>query len=244
MKKSELKNKRLQMIADSMTDCRKFADIGTDHAWLPIYMVSNGFCNSAIACDIRKGPISVAQKNISGYGLSDKIETRLGPGFSVLSENDGLDAAVIAGMGGLMIAGILDNNKNVSQSLPMLYLQPNTCEPELRAYLYENDYEIVDEMAELDGRHTYLMIKCRYNPDSHKTQNESSDSVKRQIRLILGDVMPARRNDKDKLYFAKLKNKTERILAGLDSSEKSTEERQLRREVYERLAVSLDELMK
>ena len=48
------------MIADSMADCRKFADIGTDHAWLPIYMVSNAFCEEAVACDIRKGPISKA----------------------------------------------------------------------------------------------------------------------------------------------------------------------------------------
>ena len=244
MKKSELKNKRLQMIADCMSDCKKFADIGTDHAWLPIYMVSNGFSEEAIACDIRKGPISVAQKNISEYGLTDKIETRLGPGFSVLSENDGLDAAVIAGMGGLMIAGILDNDKNISQSLPMMYLQPNTCEPELRNYLYNNGYEIVDEQAELDGRHTYLMIKCCYNPSFNETQNESSDSSEWQIRLILGDVMPLRRNDKDKLYFVKLKNKTERILAGLDSSEKETEERKFQREVYENLAARLEELLK
>ena len=244
MKKTELKNKRLQMIADSMADCRKFADIGTDHAWLPIYMVSNGFCEEAVACDIRKGPISVAQKNISEYGLADRIETRLGPGFSVLSESDGLDAAVIAGMGGLMIAGILDNDKNISESLPMMYLQPNTCEPELRNYLFENGYEIVDEQAELDGRHTYLMIKCRYNPDSKQMRNDTPDVAEWQIRLILGDVMPARRNNKDKLYFEKLKIKTERILAGLDSAEKETDDRKFQRTVCEKLAERLEELLK
>ncbi|MBE7064213.1 MAG: SAM-dependent methyltransferase [Ruminococcaceae bacterium] len=244
MKKTELKNKRLQMIADSMTDCKKFADIGTDHAWLPIYMVSNGFSERAIACDIRKGPISVARKNISEYGLAGLIETRLGSGLSVLSTRDALDAVVIAGMGGMLIAEIIDCDKELAQSLPRMYLQPNTCEPELREYLFKNGYEIVDEQAQQDGRHTYLMIKCHYNPFPKQITNSPDDSVEKQIRFILGDIMPVRRNNRDKLYFAKLKTKTERILAGLDSSEKTNEERILRREVYERLAVRLDELMK
>lgn len=232
------------MIADNMTDCKRFADIGTDHAWLPVYMVSNGFSESAIACDIRKGPISVARKNISEYGLSAIIETRLGPGFSVLSSDDELDAVVVAGMGGLMIAEIIENDKTFAQTLPMMYLQPNTCEPELREYLYKNGYETVDEQAEQDGRHTYLMIKCRYNPALNQIIREPEDFIEEQIRLTLGEIMPFRRSESDRLYFVKLKNKTDRILAGMDTSVKETEERTRRRAVYEALNERLDELLR
>jgi len=97
----ELKG-RLKLIADLTPKCNIVCDIGTDHAYIPIYLVMNKKCQRALACDVRKGPIGFAEKNIAEYGLSQYISTRIGYGLEPLEDNE-VDVVVIAGMGGLLI---------------------------------------------------------------------------------------------------------------------------------------------
>ncbi len=229
---NELKNKRLMMISEMLPRCDKMADIGTDHAWLPIYAVSNGICKSAVAGDVKKGPIAVAQKNISEYGIGSKIETRLGSGLSVLlSDFETCDAAVIAGMGGLLICDILNNDIEIAKSLKTLILQPNTSEYELREYLYLNGFEIIDEQACRDGRHTYVAMKCRYSGEVA----DKNITPEKQLEFFTGSIMPKRKSKSDMLYFEKLKNKAEKVTEGINSAETSNEFSEKRLELYKRL---------
>ena len=152
---------RLQIIADSIKECGTLADIGTDHAYLPIYLVKKGGIKEAIAADINKGPIEIAQGRIRANMLADKIQTRQGNGLQVLQPHEA-EVIVIAGMGGMLIAEILEQSKAVAQSAKQLVLQPMLDAGKLRRYLLEQGYEIFDEELAKEDRKIYEILWVRY----------------------------------------------------------------------------------
>lgn len=134
-------------------------DVGTDHAILPIYLCLAGKIDSAIASDIRKGPLENAERNISSHGLEGKIRTMLTPGLCGM---DGLSPSdiAIAGMGGIMIKDIISDSEVARRS--HLILQPMTHSHILRSYLCENGFETAEErLAKADGR-VYVVLSARY----------------------------------------------------------------------------------
>ncbi|MCD7847183.1 MAG: class I SAM-dependent methyltransferase [Oscillospiraceae bacterium] len=137
------------------------ADIGTDHAWLPIYLVESGRCESAYACDIAEGPLSFAKKNIAGAGLEDKIATVLSDGLTELSDENITDI-IIAGMGGEMIRDILRNGLEKAKKVNLI-LQPNTRAWELIDWLYRNGFEVSNQKAVADGKFVYPVINARFS---------------------------------------------------------------------------------
>lgn len=151
---------RLQKIADSISDCNTIADIGTDHAYLPIYIVRKGVAKRAIASDVNKGPIEIAEGRIRAYRLENKIETRLGSGLTVLEENEA-DVVVIAGMGGMLIADIIAASMNVAKTAKNLVLQPMLDSGKLRAYLMDSGFEIFDEELVKEDRKFYEILWVR-----------------------------------------------------------------------------------
>ncbi|MBR2578981.1 MAG: SAM-dependent methyltransferase, partial [Clostridia bacterium] len=107
--KNNLKlSSRLKLCTEMVTPNHQIADIGTDHAYIPVWLALNGKITSALACDIRKGPLENASKNIEQYGLSNTIKTRLSDGLVNIAENEA-DEIIIAGMGGNIISNILRN---------------------------------------------------------------------------------------------------------------------------------------
>ncbi len=136
-------------------------DIGTDHAWLPIYLVQSGKCERAYACDIAEGPLSFAEKNISDAGLEDRIETILSDGLTEISNGEITDI-IIAGMGGEMIRDILAGGGDKAKKANLV-LQPNTRAWELVDWLSGNGFEVVLEKAVRDGRFIYPVINARYS---------------------------------------------------------------------------------
>ena len=101
---------RLMAIANLVSKNRIFADIGTDHAYLPVYLVENGIVNRAIAADLRVGPLDNAKETVVSHNLTDKIELRLSDGLDNFKENEAQEIAV-AGMGGLLIASCVERTK-------------------------------------------------------------------------------------------------------------------------------------
>ena len=99
-------DKRLEAIASRVRRGCRLADIGTDHAYLPIYLMQRGICERVIAVDINESPLAVAAQNINKANLQDKIALRLGSGLSVLAPDE-VDDIVIAGMGGVLFANLL-----------------------------------------------------------------------------------------------------------------------------------------
>lgn len=158
---------RLKLIADKVPKCNVLADIGTDHAYIPIFLVQNGVCQKAIASDIKIGPVKMASNNISLYKLSEKIETRLGNGLDTIEINEA-DSIIIAGMGGTLLTELLEANKQKAVSTNALVLQPMNDLHVLRKWLYDNAFEIYDEEMVAEGPKMYCVMSAKYSGNKKK----------------------------------------------------------------------------
>lgn len=151
-------SKRLQALANMVNCDEVVADIGTDHGYVPIYLVQEGICKKTYACDINKGPYEKAKQHIAAYGLSDKIEARLSDGMKALDEGEAT-TVLIAGMGGALVIKILDQDRQLWESLRYAILQPQSEIDKVRQYLQGNGWNIMQEdMIFEDGKY-YPMMK-------------------------------------------------------------------------------------
>ena len=162
---------RLNSIIQNISG-KTLADIGTDHAYIPIYLLQNGLINYAIACDIKKGPLDIARNNVKKYNIKN-IELRLGSGLNPIAENE-TETVVIAGMGGDMIMSILSENSEKSHSFKEIILQPMNCQKELRMWLINNGFEIVGEDLSKEGFKVYNLIKIKSGKNKCRFESELS----------------------------------------------------------------------
>lgn len=151
---------RLKLIAD-LVEGKTVADIGTDHAYIPIHLMKNGRCDRVIASDVNKGPSEIAKNHIKSEGL--EIEVRTGSGLSVLMPGEVQDI-IIAGMGGKLICEILEANAEVAKK-SRLILQPMNGQYELRTFLLKEGYNISYEDLALEGFKVYNVIVCDMNKE-------------------------------------------------------------------------------
>lgn len=171
---------RLQKIADQVTIGYRVADIGTDHGYIPIYLLKNKISPFVIAGDINKKPLKRAEDNIKNHNLSCSIEVRLGSGLSILKLNE-VDTAIIAGMGGLLIIELLENSKEIAQNLKALILQPMQAQPELRKYLANNGFIIEKDILVKEDRHIYEIIVAKSG------EQKVTDSIFYEIGFYIDD---------------------------------------------------------
>ena len=144
-------NKRLELVA-SYVENRRLADIGSDHAYLPIFLAKEGKLDYAIAGEIVEGPHKVSIKNVKEEGLSDIIECRKAAGLDAITLEDNIEVITICGMGGKLISDILEDGKDKLINKPNLILQPNVGECFVREKLQKLGYNIVAEnIIEEDG---------------------------------------------------------------------------------------------
>ena len=120
-------------------------DVGSYHAYLPIELVERGHIKSAIAGEVVEGPYQSAVKNVEAHGLKEKIQVRLANGLAAFEEADQVSVITIAGMGGRLIARILEEGLDTLANVERLILQPNNREDDLRIWLQENGFQIVAE---------------------------------------------------------------------------------------------------
>lgn len=154
-------SQRLRDVASFVPNGSKLLDVGSDHAYLPIFLLGKERISSAIAGEVVKGPYESAQKNIIEYGLTDKIEARLANGLAAFEISDQVNVISICGMGGRLIADILDAGKDKLANVERLILQPNNREDDLRRWLIANHYSITDEkiMTENDKYYEILVAE-------------------------------------------------------------------------------------
>ena len=152
-------SKRLLAVA-SLVGKGTVADVGTDHAQLPIWLVQNGHAR-ALASDINEGPCQRARVNIYQWGLHGKIKVKCCAGLDGIKEFSP-DNIVIAGMGGEMIASILAASDYPKESRCKLVLAPQSMQDVLRKYLCESGYAIDSETVVADGGKYYQIISARY----------------------------------------------------------------------------------
>ena len=142
---------RLRAIASKVKTQSIVADIGTDHAYIPVFLVAHSISNKVIACDINEGPLQRANNHIIQNNLQYKIETRLGSGLKVIKPNE-VDTVIIAGMGGVLITEILQESVDIIKTVKRLILQPMVGQEVVRAWLNKNGYIIIDEELSKEDR--------------------------------------------------------------------------------------------
>lgn len=150
-------DKRLRCVASMVRQNARLADIGTDHAHLPVYLLQENRIVRAIAADIGEGPADAARRTVGAAGLADKVAVRVGDGLSVISPEEVTDI-VIAGMGGETIIHILSEARWLKKGDYRLVLQPMSKTVELREWLFENGFVIEEEHLVKDGHHLYCVM--------------------------------------------------------------------------------------
>ena len=152
---------RLMTAAALVTQGYTLADVGTDHGYIPIYLLQQKKIPSAIAMDINEGPLERAKEHIALYGLQAYIQTRLSDGVAALKPGE-VEAVLIAGMGGGLVMHILKDGEKVCQSAKELILQPQSEIEHVREFLREEGYTILaEDMVYEDGKF-YPMMKVQY----------------------------------------------------------------------------------
>lgn len=151
---------RLQRVGAAVPLGARLADIGSDHAYLPVALMLKDKISFAVAGEVVKGPYESAHKQVLKNGLSEKIIVRLADGLAAIQPEDQITAITIAGMGGTLIRSILENGL-ISQQLSgkeRLILQPNVGEPGLRFWLMKNKYQIIHEEIIEEHQKIYELI--------------------------------------------------------------------------------------
>ncbi len=149
---------RLRCIVDC-TRAEVVADIGCDHAYVPIALIDEGRAKRVIACDINKGPVLIADENIKKHNKTEFIKTRIGGGLAPIDEGEA-DTVIIAGMGGELICTILNDDIKKAQ-MSTLVLQPMNDQHTVREFLINNGFEIINEDIALEGFKVYNIIVAK-----------------------------------------------------------------------------------
>lgn len=152
---------RLALCASMVRNGTALADVGTDHAHLPIDLALREKIKSAVASDVRPGPLQAAEKNVARYGVSGLVSLRLSDGLDRILPGEA-DDIVIAGMGGELIMKIIGRACWLKDTEKHLILQPMTSEAELRVFLAQEGFSILREEAVLEGNHVYTVILSAY----------------------------------------------------------------------------------
>lgn len=218
---------RLEAISKITPHCNCFADIGTDHAYLPVYLCQAGICKSAIASDIVKGPVEHAQSTVSKYNLNDKISVRMGNGLSSIKKDEA-DVICIAGMGGLVISEILKNGRELTDKAKAVILQPMTAVSDLREFLYNNGFCITAEyLAEDNGK--------IYNILSVKSDDNEVYKAPSEAELFLGKYLIENKPPIFEKYLTQKINKLAIAISGLKKSNNAVDKLEIYTKLYNEL---------
>ncbi len=163
-------SKRLLTVAGFVTRGYVAADIGTDHGYVPIYLVKNHICPQAYAMDINEGPLKAARENIKREGLAQQITVCLSDGMEKLRPGQA-DSVIISGMGGELIVQILRNSK-VNDTVKEFILSPQKNPEVLRRYLWQNHFCVVDETMLKDSGKYYTVMKVVHGKERPYDETE------------------------------------------------------------------------
>ncbi|MBD5088983.1 MAG: SAM-dependent methyltransferase [Clostridiales bacterium] len=164
-------SERLQAVVNLITKGAMVADIGCDHAYLSIYMAEENLASKIIALDVNKGPLERAKENIKQYHAETQIETRLSNGLMALEPGE-VDTLLIAGMGGALMQKILTGKKEVLEQVKELVLQPQSEIRDLRVFLENIGFYIIQEDMVMDAGKYYVMLKAKREEHPPKVEKE------------------------------------------------------------------------
>ena len=177
-----------------VTPGNRLADVGTDHGFLPLYLLEQGRIPSALAMDVNKGPLERAMEHIAENNCQQYIETRLSDGLEKLNPGEA-DTIVIAGMGGGLMVRILTADLCKLDGVKELILQPQSEQQEVRKCIANIGFSIVDEDMLVEDEKYYVVIRAVPDPAQIMTGEGHSDSVSlNQLGILYGPVLLAKKH--------------------------------------------------
>ena len=167
-------DKRLLSCADYVRAGAVFADIGTDHGYLPIFLLKSGRIERAYLSDVNAGPLSSAERNVGDEGLSHKCEFILTDGAAALAGR-GITDYAICGMGGELIARIIEDAPHLKSEGTRLILQPMTKQEHLRRYLASAGFSVLDERFSADSGKYYVTLLAEYTGECREISESEAE---------------------------------------------------------------------
>ncbi|WAH38558.1 tRNA (adenine(22)-N(1))-methyltransferase [Alicyclobacillus dauci] len=231
-------SKRMQKIVEHIPKCESLADIGTDHAFIPIHTVQTKRALHAIATDLREGPLRKARENVNRHGLKELIELRLGNGFQPIRPGE-VDVIVSAGIGGHVHTQMLDESPKVTQSVSTIIFQPMNAGHLLRSRLDELHFTLSSEALVLDDDRIYEIIIATPNAHRDPAYDPYRDDPS---RLMLAYTYgPLLLRDPDELFHMRLEREINKLRAVQHSVQ--TSDNLEARERFDTLQAEIEQLL-
>ena len=197
---------RLNKVSEIINTCDTLADIGSDHGYLPIYLLKTNKINRALITDMNKGPLDNAKRTTAKYNVSEKCDFLLGDGLNCLRGLPSPDVISICGMGGELIKAIISENEDIARKSDLV-LQPMNNPAILRKYLLSKGYEIYAEGIVKDDYHFYQMFAARYSAQSFDTSSyqeadyEFADILISQKDSTMLEYLQYKKDVQEKIYI-------------------------------------------
>lgn len=214
---------RMLMVAQCLKPCDTVYDIGTDHCYIPIYLIRQGICNKAIATDVKKGPVEKAIENIQLFGVENVVDAFVSDGITHVGNSADI---IISGMGADVIIGILAKNMEYAKSANQIIIQCQSKTERLRAFLWDNGFDIYDERLTVEKSKIYNVFAVKYV--NRKQQYTNLEAIASKILVQQGHDLLER-------YIKKYTKKLDDIIAGSKKNNKSYNENLLLKNELEEL---------
>lgn len=205
-------SKRLETVASFVPTGAVVADIGSDHAYLPCYLVHNGIVTKAIAGEVVKGPFESALRQVKLEGLQEHITVRLADGLEAIEQSDGVNTITIAGMGGPLIVSILEKNPEALNKVTRLILQPNIHAKVIRQWAIQNHWAILDEEILKEDEKIYEVLVLQ------RGEMELSEQ-----EILLGKQLMANKTDVFVEKWSKEIENWRRILTSIERADDTSD---------------------
>lgn len=226
---------RLRTVATFITEGAYFADIGSDHAYLPCYVCLYDGKAHAIAGEVKDGPFKSALETVNKYDLSSRVEVRLGDGLHVLQAGE-VNLLVIAGMGGSLIRSILEEGKDRLRGVQRIIAQPNVNERNVRKWFYENNYTITYEEILEESGHIYEIIVA-----DREAAKSSYKTDALQEQLLFGPLLL---EHKTETFIKKWNNELSKRISVINEMKKAKEQNKSKISEFEKELSWVQEVLK
>lgn len=220
-------SKRLQVVASFVPFGARLADVGSDHAYLPLFLVEKGQIDFAVAGEVVPGPYESAREHVTEAGRLSQIAVRLADGLAAVKADDQISVVTIAGMGGRLIAAILEAGQAALAGVERLILQPNNREDDVRQWLVTHGFQLVAEtILEEQGKIYEVLVA------------EKGKQVLSPIQLRFGPYLLTERSD---IFVKKWQKEWDKLQLALekipdehsDSRQRLMDKRQMIEEVLD-----------
>jgi len=205
-------SKRLETVAKFVPTGAVVADIGSDHAYLPCYLIHRGIASYAVAGEVVKGPFESAVGQVQKEGLSEKVKVRLANGLAAVEKEDHVDTVTIAGMGGPLIVSILEKHPEKLQGITRLILQPNIHAKVIREWALAHNWAILDEeiLEEDDKIYEILVLQ--------RSQMELTE-----LEILVGPKLMQRKSATFIKKWTREKENWQRVLQSIEGADQTPE---------------------